>query len=326
MKIFVSYAREDRPALTGIIQALGAHQVWYDEQLHIGQDWWKEIEHQIASAHCVMALVSPAAVASDYCKQELEFAQKLGKPIAPLLLHPCKVPAWLDKYQIIDIQDGLTSTAIVRLLNGLFQIERLVVNPFRPPENENAPILAVNDLNFVTTSDHKKGAYEQILGVPLKTVPVQMEDIQHLDAGEVAISKAHRAFKILQKPVFVEQSALLVKAWGGLPGGLTGSFISPLGLNNLCKMMQSFEDWSAEAVAVIAFTDGNLCRKFTGVLPGTIAEKPSQHGYSWDNIFIPQDFRKTLADMTEEERTSISMRRRAILDFMAFLQANYDVR
>ncbi|KAB2854539.1 MAG: hypothetical protein F9K46_16820, partial [Anaerolineae bacterium] len=168
--------------------------------------------------------------------------------------------------------------------------------------------------------------YEQILSVPLKTVPIQVEDIQYLDVGEVALSKARRAFAILKKPVFVEQSALQIRAWGGLPGGLTTTFISPIGLNNVCKMMRAFDDWSAEAVAVIAFTDGNICRKFTGVLPGTISEKPANHGYSWDNIFIPQDFRKTLAEMTEDERTSISMRRRAILDFMAFLQANYDVR
>lgn len=326
MKIFVSYARDDKPAITGIIQALGAHQVWYDDKLHIGQEWWKEIEHQIAASHCVMAILSPHSVDSDYCRQEIEFAQKMGKPIAPIMLKSCKIPVALDKYEVIGLENGLTPDAIVRLLNGLFQIERLVVNPFHPPESENAPILAVGDLNFVTTSDYKRVAYEQILGVPLKTVPIQVDDIQHLDAGEVALSKARRAFAILKKPVFVEQSALQIKAWGGLPGGLTSNVVSPLGLNNLCKMMRAFDDWTAEAVAVIAFTDGNICRKFTGVLPGTIAEKPANHGYSWDNIFIPQDFRKTLAEMTEDERTSISMRRRAILDFMAFLQANYDVR
>lgn len=326
MKIFISYAREDKAHLPAIVQVMGAHQVWYDEHLHLGQNWWQEIERQIANCHTLMFLLSPQSIQSEFCKQEVELAQKLGKLIAPVMIRRCKIPTWLDKYQVISLEGDLTSQAIVTLMNGLFEIERHVVNPFHPPEVDNAPVLAVSDLNFVTTSEYKKVAYEQILGVPLNTVPMQIEDIQHLDSGEVALSKARRAFATLHKPVFVEQSALEVRAWGGLPGGLTGSFITPLGLNNFCKMMHSFDDNYAEAVAVIAFCDGNICRKFKGVLPGTIAEKPATCGYSWDNLFIPQDFRKTLAEMNEAERTSISMRRRAILDFMAFLQSNYEVR
>ena len=43
-------------------------------------------------------------------------------------------------------------------------------------------------------------------------------------------------------------------------------------------------------------------------------------------IFIPAGFDKTLGEMTEEEVLSLSSRRRAMIEFMRFLQANYDFK
>jgi XTP/dITP diphosphohydrolase len=329
MKIFVSYSRADKASILEIVQALKIHDVWFDDRLNMGQEWWDEIERQIAASHCFLYVLSPESLASEYCQKEWAVARRLGKPVAPVMLKTAPVPDELKKLQIIDVSQGLTHMTAVGLLNGLFEIERVVSNPLRrntlSAAGNHARKLAIGDLTFVTRSDHKKLRYEQTLGVQLQVNPIPLDVIQSVDPAEVALKKVQQAHQIVRRPVFVEQSALAVRAWGGLPGGLTRSFVEALGMLNLCKMLDAFEDRYAEAIAVIAFTDGEILRKFVGSLPGRIAERPRGTAYGWNTIFIPQGFDKTFAELTDEEIQSISMRRPAIYEFMRFLKDTYDM-
>lgn len=327
MKIFISYARVNKSEVQELAQTLRAHEVWMDNKLDIGQEWWAEIEQQIAACHCFLFVISPRSLESEYCQKELAFAQKLGKPIAPVMLEKAPFPPELGKLQIIDVSEGLTLSAVTRLLNGLFEIERQVFNPLRPTANAAGKTskLAIADLLFVTTNDYKKLAYEAILGVRMQTSPITITDIQHIDAGEVALHKVKQAYYMLKKPVFVEQAALAVRAWGGFPGGIVTTFIVPVGAANICRMLQPFNDRYAEGIVAIAFTDGELTRRFVSAIPGSISDTPRGKGPSWDTIFVPQGFDQTFAEMSEDQRNSISMRRRAILDFMQFLQMTYEV-
>lgn len=327
MKIFISYAHDDTAVVIDVARALDIHDVWFDHRLSVGKDWWDEIERQIGACNCFIFLLSPTSVASEYCQQELEVALRLHKPIAPVMIQEMPIPQNLSKYQVINIASGLTTETIARLLNGLFEIERQVFNPLMPPKNRvNSPDmskLSAGDLYFATTNPRKKQMYEQILNVELQVAPIDVKDIQHVDAGEVALDKAQKAYEVLRKPVFVDHSALSIRAWGGLPGGLTTSFLVPAGLSNICKMLTPFEDKYAESISVIAFSDGSLRRKFVGVVSGEIPDKPRGDGYSWNNIFIPNGFSKTLGEMTDDEVLSLSSRRRAMIEFMRFLQTNY---
>ncbi len=329
MKIFVSYAHADTAVMVELQRVLDAHEVWFDHRLSVGQEWWAEIERQIAGCHCFLLLVSPASLESEYCQKELEHALRLDKPVAPVMLHDMDIPSKLSKYQIISLVGGVNSEATVRLLNGLFEIERQVFNPWKPRKGDllsaDRPRLALADVYFATTNPRKKQMYEDILNVELQTAPIDVKDIQHVDAGEVALDKVLKAYDILKKPVFVDHSALAIRAWGGLPGGLTTSFLVPMGLNNICKMLHPFEDKHADSISVIAFMDGYLRRKFVGVVPGEIPPAPRGDGYSWNNIFVPAGFSKTLGEMSETEILSISSRRRAVIEFMRFLQSNYEV-
>jgi XTP/dITP diphosphohydrolase len=328
VKIFISYAREDARRLVDVQQALEIHEVWVDHRLTVGKAWWEEIERQIAGADCFVLLLSPHSVASEYCQKELEVAARLGKPVAPVMLEAMAIPDHLAKYQVIHLADGDAPAVMVKLLNGLFEIERQVFNPLkssRTSTGNGLERLAISDLCFVTTSRVKKRIYEQILNVELTTNPIHIEDVAQVDAGVVALHKAVEAYEILKKPVYVEHAALSVRAWGGFPGGLVTAFMHPVGLQNICKMLHPFADKYAECIAVIAFTDGTIRRKFTGVLPGTIADAPRGNGWSFNNIFIPAGFSLTLGEMSEEEHLSVGPRRRAILDFMRFLQENYEI-
>lgn len=329
MRIFISYAHEDTAKVMDVRRALDIHEVWFDHRLTIGQDWWNEIERQISACHCFLFLMSPASVASEYCQKEIDTALKLEKPIAPVMIAPMDIPENVSKFQVISIVDGLSTENTAKLLNGLFEVERQIFNPMKHARGRSSTSqairLSVADLYFATTNPRKKEMYEQILNTELQIASLHLEDMQHVDAGEVALKKVQQAYEILKKPVFIDHSALAIRAWGGLPGGLTTTFIVPVGLNNICRMLQPFEDKYAEAVSVIAFQDGYMRRKFVGIVPGEIPSEPRGEGYSWNNIFIPSGFSKTLGEMTEDEMVSISSRRRAMIEFMRFLQGNYEL-
>jgi len=329
VRIFISYAHEDTAKVMDIGRALDIHEVWFDHRLSVGQEWWNEIERQISACHCFLFVMSPESVASEYCQKEIEAALKLDKPVAPVMIAPMDIPQTISKFQVISIVEGLSTENTARLLNGLFEIERQIFNPMKQARgrtgNSAAIKLSVADLYFATTNPRKKQMYEQILNTELQIASLSLEDIQHVDAAEVALRKVEQAYNILKKPVFIDHSALAIRVWGGLPGGLTTTFIVPVGLHNICRMLQPFEDKYAEAVSVIAFQDGFMRRKFVGIVPGEIPPEPRGDGYSWNNIFVPSGFNKTLGEMTEDEMVSISSRRRAMIEFMRFLQGNYEL-
>jgi non-canonical purine NTP pyrophosphatase (RdgB/HAM1 family) len=328
MRIFISYAHEDASYLAAVERALLAHEVWFDKKsLHVGQLWEAEIEREIGAAHCFLFLLSPRSIVSEWCQKELSIALKFSKPIAPVMIERVDIPDPLRQFHVIDALAGFDTDASFRLVNDVLEIERQVFNPLRSKRSTQPPSakLSIADFYFATTNPRKKQMYERILNVELQTVPLQLQDIQHVDAGEVAMYKAQQAYAVLKKPVFVDHSALAVRAWGGLPGGIATTFVGTAGLHNFCKMLQSFEDKYAEAIAVIAFTDGQLSRKFVGTLAGDITDQPIGSSYSWNNIFIPKGFSKTLGQMTEDEIASIYPRRQAMIEFMHFLQSNYEI-
>ena len=59
MRLFISYARVDKPYCQQIVDILDVHNVWYDHRLYAGQNWWDEILRQLALCEGVVYLISP---------------------------------------------------------------------------------------------------------------------------------------------------------------------------------------------------------------------------------------------------------------------------
>ena len=125
MRIFVSYARVDKPYCIRIIETLHAHDVWYDQRLYAGQDWWKEILRRLDWCDLFIYLLSPDSVASLYCRRELEIALQLKREIVPVLIERSTVlPAKIKDWQYVDLSDRLTVENISQLLNAILLAER----------------------------------------------------------------------------------------------------------------------------------------------------------------------------------------------------------
>jgi len=92
-QIFVSYAREDRPAAERLARALerdGAT-VWWDRKLVAGASFDTAIDEALSSADCVVVLWSRLSVTSDWVKNEAAEGLK-RKALVPALLDDARIP------------------------------------------------------------------------------------------------------------------------------------------------------------------------------------------------------------------------------------------
>jgi XTP/dITP diphosphohydrolase len=157
---------------------------------------------------------------------------------------------------------------------------------------------------FVTTNEHKRREVQEILGVALERADLDVPEIQAIDPAEVATEKARAAREALGRPVLpvlVEDSGLMVDAWGGFPGALTKWLMSGVGNEGLLRMLGPDEDRSARAVCVVALaeTNGNV-RAFRGEVEGTLAQGPrGSGGFGYDPVFVPGWSSMTYAEMGE---------------------------
>lgn len=168
MKIFVSYARADKPYCIRIIETLHAHDVWYDQRLYAGQDWWKEILRRLEWCEVFLYLLSPDSVTSQYCRRELELALRLKRDIIPvMIMRDTVLPQNMREWQYVDLSDKLTVENVSQLLNAILMVERQKATASAPvPEAEVSESPAESSANAAETISNavralEKGDYRQ---------------------------------------------------------------------------------------------------------------------------------------------------------------------
>jgi non-canonical purine NTP pyrophosphatase (RdgB/HAM1 family) len=154
---------------------------------------------------------------------------------------------------------------------------------------------------------------ERLLGQRLTRASLPLAEIQDIALEPVVIHKAQQAYAHVQQPVLVEDTGLAFAAWNGLPGALVKWFLSALGTDGLCRLLQEEENRSATASTLFAYYDGTLLRVFPGTVMGRIPHTPrGSGGFGWDAIFQPLESERTFAEMSPEEKDRFSMRRLAL--------------
>jgi XTP/dITP diphosphohydrolase len=177
---------------------------------------------------------------------------------------------------------------------------------------------------FMTTNEHKRREVEEILGVALGRADLDLPEVQAIEPAEVAAEKARAAREALgdtDLPVLVEDSGLMVDAWGGFPGALTKWVMNSVGNEGLLRMFAPGENRSARAVCVVALAeaDGKV-RTFRGEVRGTVAESPrGEGGFGYDPVFVPGYSSMTYAEMGEGKNTD-SHRARAFRALREWLE------
>lgn len=176
------------------------------------------------------------------------------------------------------------------------------------------------NITLVTGNPNKALEFQSILGQTVETVALDLPEIQSTLVEEVVREKAQEAYRRIGRPVLVEDTGLAFAAWNGLPGALVRWFFMAVGNDGLCHMLAGFTNRRATATTCLGYADGQTVRVFTGQMEGTIAPAPrGTAGFGWDPIFIPDGTQHTFAELTPEEKDTLSMRKLAVEELRRFL-------
>ncbi|HAX86908.1 MAG TPA: type IV secretion protein Rhs [Cyanobacteria bacterium UBA11370] len=112
-QVFLSYADKDRETMEKIRNSLRRESitVWTNKtDIQTGEAFEEAIKRGIEQADNLIYLLSPDAINSDYCQQELDLAVSLHKRIIPVLVQetsPEQIPNMLRQLQYIDLTDNV---------------------------------------------------------------------------------------------------------------------------------------------------------------------------------------------------------------------------
>jgi hypothetical protein len=109
-----SYATLAR-ALVSSLEATGGIDVRYDGHLSPGQPFPSTVLKWIDQSDALVVLVGPPSAQANFSKGELERAQKLRKPVLPVVVEAGALPAALASYQAINVDSDGTPTLLARL-------------------------------------------------------------------------------------------------------------------------------------------------------------------------------------------------------------------
>ncbi len=176
-------------------------------------------------------------------------------------------------------------------------------------------------LTFVTGNQGKLREVTRILkedanfsDFNLVNVDIDLPELQGTPE-EIASKKVEAALLKVSGPVFVEDVCLCYNALGGMPGPYIKWFMKGTGVPGLSKVLDGFEDKSAYALCIIAYSqgEGHPIKTFAGRVDGLIVPPRGSQGFGWDPVFQPIESEgKTFAEMSDSEKDTISHRRRAV--------------
>lgn len=156
------------------------------------------------------------------------------------------------------------------------------------------------EIVFVTGNQKKADYLAQYLGFPVQHAKLNLDEIQSLDLNEIVEHKVRQAYDKIKSPVIVEDASLEFEALQGLPGPFIKFFVDNVPFETICSMING-KTRRAKARCAFGYYDGETLRLFEGGLGGHIAEIPAgENGYGWDQIFIPDGYTVTRAQLNEE--------------------------
>ena len=193
--------------------------------------------------------------------------------------------------------------------------------------------MTTKPLTFVTGNKNKLKEVRQILSssgdfpFELTSQKIDLPELQGDDPAEIAKEKCRLAAAEVKGPCFTEDTSLCFHALNGLPGPYIKWFLEKCGHDGLNKMLVGFDDTSAYAQTVFAFTTGpdRPVHVFDGRTAGKIVPPRGSLDFGWDPIFEPDEGEgKTYAEMEKGEKNKISHRGRSLTKLCSYLVENAD--
>ena len=141
-----------------------------------------------------------------------------------------------------------------------------------------------------------------MMGVDIPHIKIDLDEIQSVDIREIVRHKLIQAYQAVNSPVLVEDVGVYYRALGGLPGPFIKWFVDYAGSEACCRMLDGFEDRSAEIRCMFGYYDGDRFEFFENITKGMISDTPrGEHGFGFDAFFIHEGSTITRGEMSQEE-------------------------
>lgn len=189
----------------------------------------------------------------------------------------------------------------------------------------------MKELVFASQNRHKIDEINQMLGGHYKVISAAdcgiTEEIP--ETGDTfaanALQKARYLYQKTGKNCFADDSGLQVDALNGAPGVYSARYAGEAkndkaNIDKLLNNLQGKTQRTARFKTVIALIMDGDEMLFEGTIEGQISTTiTGDNGFGYDPIFIPEDYTQTFAQMSPEQKNSISHRARAIAKMKHFL-------
>lgn len=188
------------------------------------------------------------------------------------------------------------------------------------------------ELIFATHNQHKTEEAKEIAGAV-----IQIKNLKDIGCIEEipetadtlqgnALQKAQYVQEHFHVNCFADDTGLEVEALDGRPGVFSARYAGEHctyqdNVDKLLREMAGKNNRKACFKTVIALILDNKEYLFEGRVDGVIIEnQKGTSGFGYDPVFLPDGFDRTFAEMTDEEKNSISHRGRAMRKMMDFLK------
>ena len=268
-------------------------------------------------------------------KNRIYGEDKNGKVLAEITFPEVKEGVYNIDHTFVDeslrgqgIAKKLVEMAIEEIRNKNGRIEATCSYAKHYLEKRKEIILASNNKNKLRELKEKLKKFN-IEVISQKEAGFDIEvDETGTTFEENAILKAEAIYKLCKKPVIAEDSGLEVDFLDGMPGVYSHRFAGENAtdedrVNKVLDLLKDVQEEkrTARFKCVSCYIDENGDKHiFEGTTEGKIANEPKgTNGFAYDPIFICE-LGKTFAEVSSEEKNSISHRGRMLEAFIKFLE------
>lgn len=158
-------------------------------------------------------------------------------------------------------------------------------------------VLSLNEIGFLQEIEETGSTLEENSRIKAETVAAFIKDEMLIDG------------------VFADDTGLEIDALHGAPGVYTARWAGEPAANRKKALaeLKGKENRSAQFRTVVTLIKGGKTQQVEGIVRGRIAEAESgTAGFGYDSLFIPEGYNCTFAELSSEEKNSISHRGRAL--------------
>ena len=174
---------------------------------------------------------------------------------------------------------------------------------------------------FFITGNAKKFAEVEQLVPGVQQLDIDLPEIQDMDPKKIVAAKLKEARKHHNGIIAVEDVSLSLDGCKGLPGPMIKWWLETLGVQGIFDLVQKLGNDRASIGCHIGLSQsGQEIKYFSAQCRGRIVAPRLTSPFGWNPIFEQDGLKKTYAEMTDDERKTLSHRALAWGQVRKFLE------